>query len=83
MHLLNTRKVQIRVNPIKFDNLEEYAEFVQYQKNEQCPILNKTYNTQNNKGMRLLNDPLNPNGGLNSMDIPKVEPVMRTPLWLS
>ncbi len=84
LHLLNTRKAQIPgVNPIKFDNLEEYAEFVQYQKKMKvkCPILyyQETYNTQNSKGLRLLNDPLNPNGGLDSnMDIPKVEPVMRT-----
>ena len=42
LHLVNTKKAMIPgVNPIKFDNLEEYAEFVKYQKymNINCPIL--------------------------------------------
>lgn len=81
LHLLNTRKAKIPgVNPIKFDNLEEYAEFIEYQKklNINCPVLyyQETYDTQNSKGMRLLDDPLNPNAGLSSnLEVPKVEPL--------
>lgn len=71
LHLVNTKKAMIPgVNPIKFNNLEEYAEFVKYQKymNINCPILyyEETYDVQNNKGFRLQNDPLNKKGGLPS-----------------
>ena len=71
LFLLNTKKTQIPgVNPIKFNNLEEYAEFVKYQKymNINCPVLyyQETYNTQNDKGFRLMNDPLKPKNGLAS-----------------
>lgn len=71
LHLINTKKAMIPgVNPIKFDNLEEYAEFVKYQKymNIRCPILfyEETYDTQNNKGYRLMNDPFNKKPGLPS-----------------
>lgn len=71
LHLVNTKKAMIPgVNPIKFNDLEEYAEFVKYQKymNINCPILyyEETYDVQNNKGFRLQNDPLNKKGGLPS-----------------
>lgn len=71
LYLYNTKKAEVPgVNPLKFNNLEEYAEFVKYQKymNINCPILyyQETYNTQNEKGFRLLNDPLNPKNGLSS-----------------
>ena len=81
LHLMNTKKAKIPgVNPIKFDNLEEYAEFVEYQKklNINCPVLyyQETYDTQNSKGMRLLDDPLDPNSGLSSnLEVPQVEPI--------
>ena len=71
LHLLNTKKAKIPgVNPIVFKNLEEYAEFAQWQQkmNIKCPILylQETYNTQNVKGLRLLNDPLTPQSGFPS-----------------
>ena len=71
LHLLNTKKAKIPgVNPIIFKNLEEYAEFVEWQQhmNIKCPALyfEETYNTQNKKGLRMLDDPLNPNAGLSS-----------------
>lgn len=71
LHLVNTKKAMIPgVNPIKFDSLEDYAQFVEYQQymNVQCPVLfyQETYDAQNNKGFRLMNDPLNPKGGLPS-----------------
>ena len=71
LHLLNTKKAKIPgVNPIIFDNLEEYAEFVEWQQhmNIKCPALylEETYNTQNKKGLRMLDDPINPKAGLSS-----------------
>ena len=71
LHLINTKKAMIPgVNPIKFDNLEEYAEYIKWSKKVgiKCPILyyEETYNTQNQKGLRLLDDPLNPTAGLPS-----------------
>lgn len=68
LHLVNTKKALVPgVNPIKFENLEEYAEFVKYQKylNLSCPILyyEETYDAQNNKGYRLLNDPFDKKTG--------------------
>lgn len=71
LHLLNTKKAKIPgVNPIKFDNLEEYAQFVKYQKymNINCPVLyyEQTYDVQNNKGYRLQSDPFNKKNGLPS-----------------
>jgi len=71
LHLVNTKKARIPgINPIKFDNLEEYAEYIKWSKKVgiKCPMLyyEQTYNTQNERGFRLLNDPLNPNAGLPS-----------------
>ena len=71
LHLINTKKAMIPgVNPIKFDNLEEYAEYIKWSKKVgiKCPILyyEETYNTQNEKGFRLLDDPLTPSAGLPS-----------------
>jgi hypothetical protein len=71
IHLVNTRKALIPgVNPIKFDSLEEYSQFVTFQKhlNINCPILyyQETYDTQNNKGFRLHSDPMDTQAGLPS-----------------
>ena len=71
IHLVNTKKALIPgVNPIKFESLEDYAQFIKYQQhlNINCPILyyQETYDAQNNKGFRLHNDPLDVDGGLPS-----------------
>ena len=71
LHLINTKKAMIPgVNPIKFDSLEDYAEYINWSKKVgvKCPILyyEQTYNTQNERGFRLLDDPLNPSAGLPS-----------------
>jgi len=71
IHLVNTKKALIPgVNPIKFESLEDYAQFVKYQKHLKinCPVLyyQETYDTQNNKGFRLHNNPLDVDGGLPS-----------------
>ena len=77
LHLLNSRKAKIPgVNPIEFDNLEEYAEYIKWSKKVgiKCPILyyEQTYNTQNERGFRMLDDPLNPSAGLPSNNIQRM-----------
>ena len=71
LHLVNTKKTLVPgVNPIRFNSLEEYAEYVEWSQKVgiKCPILyfEQTYDTQNNKGYRMLNDPLNTKPGLSS-----------------
>tara|TARA_B100000686_G_scaffold336078_1_gene405506 strand:- start:1939 stop:2685 length:747 start_codon:yes stop_codon:yes gene_type:complete len=71
LFLINTNKVEVPgINPIQFDNLEEYVEYLEWQKNTGvfCPVLylQEGYNTQNEPGFRILPDPLNPNAGLPS-----------------
>ena len=69
--LLNNRKARIPgINPIFFDNLEEYVEFYHWQKSQglDCPVLyfNEVEDAQGNSNFRMLNSPLNPQGGLPS-----------------
>ena len=76
LHLINTKKARIPgVNPLKFNNLEEYAEYIKWSQKVgiKCPILyyEQTYNTQNERGFRLLDDPLNPSAGLPSTPAPQ------------
>tara|TARA_B110000046_G_scaffold95301_1_gene103023 strand:- start:4203 stop:4937 length:735 start_codon:yes stop_codon:yes gene_type:complete len=58
LHLTYTNKAKIPgVNPVKFDNLEDYTEFVNWQraKGIRCPVLyfKQTYDTQNNLGYKM------------------------------
>ena len=71
IELLNTRQPRVPgINPVYFDNLEDYAEYIAWAQRVgiKCPILyyEQTYDTQNNRGFRMLDDPLNPNAGLAS-----------------
>ena len=71
LFLFNSKKVEVPgVNPIRFENLEDYVEYLDWQRNAgvYCPVLylQETYDTQNNQGYRILPDPLNPNAGLPS-----------------
>lgn len=58
------------VNPVYFNNLDEYTEFVEWQqaKGIKCPILyfQQTYTTQGEKGFRMLPDTIEKNAGLPS-----------------
>lgn len=58
------------INPIKFNNLEEYVEFYNWQKSQgiDCPVLflQKTYNAQSDPVFKFRPDIFNPEGGLNS-----------------
>ena len=69
IHLIYTNKARIPgVNPVKFKNLEEYVEFLDWQraKGIHCPVLyfQETYDAQNNKGYRMLPDLVEKQGGL-------------------
>ena len=83
--LYNKKKATIPgVNPIKFDNLDNYVEFLKWQRGVgiNCPVLylQQTYDTQNNRGYRLFSDPLNPNGGSPSQ-LPAQRTAPLTPLF--
>lgn len=67
--LFNSNRAHIPgVNPIKFNNLDEYVEFMKWQKQVgiKCPVLylQHTYDAQNNLGWRPLSNPLEPNAGM-------------------
>ena len=52
LHLINTRAPRITgINPIVFNNLEEYVDYWEFQKEQgiECPVLyfQETYDTQN------------------------------------
>ena len=69
--LLNNRKARIPgINPIYFDNLEDYVEFVKWQRSQdiKCPVLyfNEMQDAQGNTKYRMLNDPMDPQAGLPS-----------------
>ena len=71
IHLVNTNKAEVPgVNPITFKNLEDYVEYMEWMKanNIDCPVLylQQTYNTQGERGYRILQDPLDPQAGLPS-----------------
>jgi len=63
-YLYNTQKVEVPgVNPIKFDHLEEYTEFIEWLRASgiRCPVLfaKQTYTTQGDKSFKICpsNDP--------------------------
>jgi len=72
IYLYNTKKQEVPgVNPIIFNNLEDYSEFLDWQhaNNIHCPVLNleKSYNAQGNEGYKIQSDILSPQGGLPPM----------------
>jgi len=76
LHLIYSGKAKIPgVNPIKFNNLEDYTEFLRWQraKGIRCPVLyfQQTYDAQNNVGYRMLPDPIEKQAGLPSHAPPK------------
>lgn len=58
------------VNPVRFNNLEEYTEFIEWQRSQgiKCPVLflQKTYDTQGSSVYKIRPDPNDPEGGLPS-----------------
>lgn len=68
LYLKNTKKGKVPgVNPIIFNNLEEYVEYLDWQKalNIHCPVLylKREYNTQNDEVFRIRPDIIEFNGG--------------------
>lgn len=71
LKLFNKNKAIVPgVNPVYFNNLEEYTEFVEWQQAQgiKCPILyfQQTYTTQGERGFRMLPDTIEKNAGLSS-----------------
>jgi len=70
IYLKNSNLAEIPgVNPIKFDNLEDYIEFYNWQKSQNinCPVLflQKSYNAQNEKIYKIRPNFFDLQGGLN------------------
>ncbi len=62
IHLLNTKLARVPgVNPLTFQNLEEYTEFVKWQRSNKinCPVLylQHTYNAQGNSEYKVFDNP--------------------------
>jgi hypothetical protein len=69
IYLYNSKKATVPgVNPIKFDNLEEYSEFLEWQKSQniECPVLFLQYttDTQNNELLQVKPSIFENSGGL-------------------
>jgi len=69
LYLYNSKKAEVPgVNPIEFRNLEEYAEFIQWQRKNDitCPVLflQKMYDPQGNSMYRMRPSPLDPHNGI-------------------
>ena len=68
-YLYNSKLAKIPgVNPIEFENLEEYTEFLDWQRSQgiRCPVLylQKTYDTQGNSAYKIRPGVTEPQGGL-------------------
>lgn len=78
LHLIYKNKAKIPgVNPLVFNNLEEYVEFLDWQRSKgiKCPVLyfQKTYDAQNNSGYRMMPDVIEKQGGLSSFAPPQAQ----------
>jgi len=72
-YLHNTKLAEVPgVNPIEFTNLEDYTEFIDWQRSQgiRCPILylQQTYDAQGKAVYKARPDPLHPLGGLPPSD---------------
>ena len=72
IYLYNTKVANVPgVNPIKFNNLDEYTEFVDWQRSQNinCPILflQQNYDAQGNTVYSARSSPENLQGGLSNM----------------
>ena len=68
-YLYNSRIAKIPgVNPLRFNSLEEYTEFVEWQRSQgiRCPVLylQRSYDTQGNETYAMRPSPTDPQGGL-------------------
>lgn len=90
-YLNNSKLAQIPgVNPIEFDNLEDYTEFLQWQRSQGiiCPVLylQQSYDTQGNSVYKVRPSVSEPQGGLPPSSQPpigiasQVPPIMESSL---
>jgi hypothetical protein len=90
-YLYNSKLAQVPgVNPIEFDNLEDYTEFLDWQRSQniRCPVLylQETYDAQGNKVYKTRPSVLEPQAGLPpSTAAPigiasQIQPINETPL---
>ena len=68
-YLYNSKKINVPgVNPVEFNNLEEYVEFLEWQKSQNinCPVLylQKEYDIHGEENFRKRPSPTNLQGGL-------------------
>ena len=71
-YLYNEKNAKIPgVNPLKFENLNEYVEFLNWQRSQgiECPILyfQETYDAQGNRVYKVRQSPTELNGGLQDL----------------
>ena len=85
IYLYNSKVAYVPgVNPLKFNNLEEYTEYVEWQRSKglSCPVLflQHSYDAQNNSKYDLRPSPFNLEGGLNVHAADKVikDPAINT-----
>mgnify|MGYP000612031120 CR=1 FL=1 len=69
LYLHNSRLAKVPgVNPLKFNNLEEYTEFMEWQRSQgiRCPVLylQHSFDAQGNPVYKIRPSPLDPKGGL-------------------
>ena len=79
LHLFNSKKAKIPgVNPIIFHNLEEYVEFLEWQRSQgiYCDILylRQSYDAQGNEVYALRPSPTDQQGGLNTLPQAEANP---------
>ena len=76
-YLYNSKLAKVPgINPIEFDNLEDYTEFLDWQRHQgiRCPVLylQETYDAQGNPSFKVRPSVTEPQGGLQpSYDMPR------------
>jgi len=86
-YLYNSKLANIPgVNPVKFNNLEDYVEFLNWQRSQgiRCPVLylQKTYDAQGNEVYKVRPSVTEPQGGLPPAISPNVIPKDPNPTLL-
>jgi hypothetical protein len=91
IYLYNSKLAQVPgVNPVEFDNLEDYSEFLDWQRSQgiRCPVLylQETYDAQGNKVYKARPSISEPQGGLPPSSASpigiasQIQPINETPL---
>jgi len=83
-YLYNSKLAQVPgVNPVEFDNLEDYTEFLDWQRSQniRCPVLylQETYDAQGNRVYKVRPSVSEPQAGLPPSTLPPVGIASQTP----